>query len=443
MGFEVVTSVFSFRLWEGEKALVDADFGVDGVLGGDPVDGGFHLSAFGVFSESVGIVGAVDLSDVALLVFDDAGANDAIRVAEADFGAWGETEEFLRRVFHKIVPLDIKLAAERDRAGACVGILRIVDRLHHLLLIFRIIVDDDFDGIEHGHDAWSDFIEMLAHAEVEKGDIGHAVDFGHADRFAEIPDGFRGEAASAETRDGGHAGIVPAIDEALFYQCQELALAHDGVGQVEAGELDLARLGGDGDVVDEPLIQRAMVLEFEGANRVRDVLDGVRLAMGEVIHRVDLPFVTRAVVIDMEDTVKDGIAQIQVGSGHVDFGAEDFFTIGELAVAHPGEEIEVLLHAAVAEGAFFSRLGERAAGGADLLGILVIHVGFSLADEMLCPFVNLIEVAGCKEKIIAPVKAEPADIVLDGVDVFRLFLAGVGVVESQVAAARAGGIAFL
>ena len=55
---------------------------------------------------------------------------------------------------------------------------------------------------------------------------------------------------------------------------------------------------------------------------------------------------------------------------------------------------------------------------------------------MLGPVIKPLEVIGCMVDRGAPVKTEPMDIPLNGVDVFLLFLDRVGVVKSQVALAR-------
>ena len=39
-----------------------------------------------------------------------------------------------------------------------------------------------------------------------------------------------------------------------------------------------------------------MILELEGANGVRDVFDGIGLAMREIVHRIDAPFIARAMM---------------------------------------------------------------------------------------------------------------------------------------------------
>ena len=52
--------------------------------------------------------------------------------------------------------------------------------------------------------------------------------------LAESLDALGRIAAAAETADGGHAGVVPAADVALFDQLQQLALAHHRVVDVQA-----------------------------------------------------------------------------------------------------------------------------------------------------------------------------------------------------------------
>ena len=87
-------------------------------------------------------------------------------------------------------------------------------------------------------------------------------------------------------------------------------------------------------------------------------------------------------------------------------------------------------HGLVAPG-----LGERAAVLADLLGRQVVDVGLAGLDQLDGPLVELLEVVGGEVQVLAPVEAEPAHVLLDGVDVLLLLLDGVGVVEAQVAAA--------
>ncbi len=169
--------------------------------------------------------------------------------------------------------------------------------------------------------------------------------------------------------------------------------------------------------------------------RMRDVLDGVGLAVRVVVARIDAPRAAGARMGGMQDAVEHGIAQVDVAGRHIDLGAQHARTVRELAGAHAAEEVEVLLHAAVAPWAVPARLGERAAVDAHLLLALVVDVGLAGFDQMLGPVVELLEIIGRVIEVLAPVEAEPAHVGLDGVDVLLLLLGGVGVVEAQVATA--------
>ena len=69
-----------------------------------------------------------------------------------------------------------------------------------------------------------------------------AVGLRHADRAAEIAHRFGRVAAAAHAAERGHARIVPAAHAAFLHQLQQLALAQQRVGEVEAVELDLLRM---------------------------------------------------------------------------------------------------------------------------------------------------------------------------------------------------------
>ena len=153
---------------------------------------------------------------------------------------------------------------------------------------------------------------MVADIVLQQGDIGGAVVFGDADSLAEMADGFGRVAAAADAGDGGEAGIVPAGDVVFLHELEQFTLAHDRVGEAEARELDLARGGGNGAVFDEPVVERSVVLELQGAEGVGDVLLRVLQRVGEVIHRVDAPVVSGIVVLRMHDAVHDGVTHVHV-----------------------------------------------------------------------------------------------------------------------------------
>ena len=185
-------------------------------------------------------------------------------------------------------------------------------------------------------------------------------------------------AAPPDAGERGHARIVPAADVAFLHQREQLALAEQGVGEVEAVELDLLRMV-DAELLDVPVVERAVVFKLERADGVGDALDGVRLPVGEVVHRIDTPFCAGAVMFGVEDAVHDRVAHVEVGGGHIDFGAQGARAIGEFARLHTLEQVEVLFHGAVAIRTLFAGLGESAAVLADLVGCQVADISLAVA----------------------------------------------------------------
>ena len=120
---------------------------------------------------------------------------------------------------------------------------------------------------------------------------------------------------------------------------------------------------------------------------------------------------------------------------HVDLGAQHARAVGKFAGAHAAEQVEVLLHRAIAIRAVLPGLGQRAAGETRLFLGLVVHIGLAGADQLLGPAVEALEIVRRMIEVLAPVEAEPAHVRFDRVDVFLLFLGRVGVVEAQIAVA--------
>ena len=278
-------------------------------------------------------------------------------------------------------------------------------------------------------------VEQFTERVLEQLHLDGAVRLRHPDPVAEEAERLRRVPAPPEARDGRHARVVPAGHEPFGDEGAEVPLAQHRIGDVQARELDLARPVRHLDLLEVPVVERAVGLELEGAERVGNALDGVGLPVGPVVGRVDAPLVAGAVVVLATDPVHHRIAQVQVGRGHVDLRPQRARAVGELAFAHAAQEIEVLLGRAVAEGRGRSGRGQRAARSPHLVRALVVDEGLALAHELLRPLVEAGEVVGGVVLVPVPVEPEPADVRLDGVDVLLLFLGRVGVVHPQVAAA--------
>ena len=134
------------------------------------------------------------------------------------------------------------------------------------------------------------------------------------------------------------------------------------------------------ELLEEPVVERPVVLELERAERVRDALDRVGLAVGAVVHRVDAPGVAGAVVGGVQDAVQHRVAQVQVGATPCRSSrAARARRRGTRRRACARSRSRFSSTDAVAVRAVAARLGQRAAVRADLLGGQVVDVGLALA----------------------------------------------------------------
>ena len=114
--------------------------------------------------------------------------------------------------------------------------------MHLFVLAIRIIINDQFERMQDGHTAWGAFVQIVADEGFEQSHIHPTVVVGFSDKCDEILDGFRGHTAPAHAAQGGETRVVPAFHHTCLHKFTQFTLAHHGVGQVQAGELDLAGL---------------------------------------------------------------------------------------------------------------------------------------------------------------------------------------------------------
>ena len=294
--------------------------------------------------------------------------------------------------------------------------------------------------MQHRHAPLGLLAQHLANAVFQHTHLDELVLLGHAAALHEVAQGRRRIAAPAHAGDGGHAGVVPAADHAVGDHHPELALARDGVGEIQARELDLPGTVRRPELVEKPVVQRTVILELERAQRVRDVLERIRQRMREIVHRVDAPFVAGPLVRDVADAVQGRVAQVHVGRCHVDLRPQHVFAVPEFARAHAPEQVHILRDAAITIRAVRAGLGQGSAVRANFLGTQRVHVRESHFNEFFGRLVQLLEIVRRVRQAVSPVETEPVHVLLDGVDVFLLFLVGIGVVIPQVGtSARLGG----
>ncbi len=221
-----------------------------------------------------GIIGAVEFDDIAIRILDDFFTFDDVGVTETHFLARSEAEKFTRRIFHEIFLLDVEFARKRHIAhsGGCV--FWIVDGFELFDAIFGKIRDDDFQRIQHSHDAGGTRVQIFADAMFEQRHVDHAFLFRDTDSLCEIAHGFRRITPAAQSGDRRHARVVPPVNDILLHEEEQFPLAHHHVRNVEACKFDLLRMV-NAELVDIPVIEGAMVFELQRTDGMRDAFDGI------------------------------------------------------------------------------------------------------------------------------------------------------------------------
>jgi hypothetical protein len=181
------------------------------------------------------------------LFFSTDGGADHIAVAQTHrlagraVGPERQAKVIGGRVVHEVVGVDPQFARELERAGAEFRQMRVHRYVHFLGLVGRVVVEHQLDRLQHRDRARRTCIEVVAQRLFEHAVVDPLRALGDAGALDEELDRLRREAAPAQPDDGRHARVVPAVDEFLVDQLDQLALAHHDVGEVQAVELGLAR----------------------------------------------------------------------------------------------------------------------------------------------------------------------------------------------------------
>mmetsp|Transcript_82104 Transcript_82104/g.145037 ORF Transcript_82104/g.145037 Transcript_82104/m.145037 type:complete len:405 (+) Transcript_82104:1424-2638(+) len=391
----------------------------------DPVDGPLDLAAVGrVAALALRVPGGLQPSDGASGVLEDLCALDQAGVPQTDLTVRLEAEELGVGVLAEVLAFNIDLRGQSHRTA-----------INFKLDIAVQVGDGDRKRVEDAHSAGKGGLQLLLKDAGQHVEFDSALPLGHTDLGAELLNGRCGVPTAPHATEGGHTGIIPATNDLLLDKLQQLALAHDGVGQVEAGKLDLAWCVRDGQVGEEPLVQGAVQLELQRADGVSDALQGIALAVGIVVHGVDAPLVSCAVVVGVLDAVDGGITHVHVWVGHVNLSTEHALPILELAILHAVKQGQVLFNSSVAKRTVRARLNDTPSVLAHLCQCLAVHIGNPILDHVQGPLIVLVKVVRGKVQVVTPYTTQPGNVLLDGLHILSLLFGRVCIVEAQVGAA--------
>ena len=106
--------------------------------------------------------------------------------------------------------------------------------------------------------------------------------------------------------------------------------------------------------------------------------------------------------------------------------------IFKLTCLHAFEQIQVFFNRAVTIRAFNAGLRKRATHFTHLLGTAAVNVSLFLLDQLAGKRVQLVEVVRCVAKFI-PLKSEPGDVGLYGIDILFTLLRRISIVKAKIA----------
>ena len=162
-------------------------------------------------------------------------------------------------------------------------------------------------------------IELIANGMIEDRHVGHARILRDPDIVGERSQCAGSNAAPPQSGDRDHPRIVPAIDQLLVNQLDQLSLAHHRISKIESGEFVLMRKRRrQFQRLQNPVVKRAVHFELERANRMSDAFDIIAQGMGPVVHRINGPFVSGMVMRGVADAIEHGIAQPDIGRVDID-----------------------------------------------------------------------------------------------------------------------------
>src|SRR5262249_26706214 len=164
---------------------------LDGVSGGDPVNGALDGAATAVATDRGGIVGAAHLRHLTVATHREVGALDDVGGTQTNLGAGRQPEILLWGAVAEVVALDPQLAAERDLSRAGGGVFGIVDGIQLLDLALGVVGNDELEGAEDGHAPLGAAVEILADAMLEQRQLHRVVGLGDTDALPAVTDALR------------------------------------------------------------------------------------------------------------------------------------------------------------------------------------------------------------------------------------------------------------
>ena len=100
-------------------------------------------------------------------------------------------------------------------------------------------------------------------------------------------------------------------------------------------KLNLSGMVGNGNVFYDPVVQGAVILEFQGTETVGNTFQSILNRMRKIIHGIDTPLITLAVMMHMADSVNYRVTHVEITGGKIDLSTEGILVILKFTRPHP------------------------------------------------------------------------------------------------------------
>src|SRR5690606_16807535 len=182
------------------------------------------------------------LCHTAVLIFLIIVTRHDVTMLQAHGQTRSQTEKLLRRLFHKIIPLNPEFARERNRTTSfTIFDLGVIFSDEYFLLTFRIIGNDQLYRVQYSHTTPSCLVQILTYTELQQAHINHVFALLDTNTVTKIANTIRCVTPATQARNRRHTRIVPAFDIVFIDQLQKLTLAHHGISHIQPCELILTR----------------------------------------------------------------------------------------------------------------------------------------------------------------------------------------------------------
>ena len=108
-----------------------------------------------------------------------------------------------------------------------------------------------------------------------------------------------------------------------------------------------------------------------------NMFNTVALPMSKIVHGIDNPLITRAMMVSMFDAVHDRVTHVHVYRGHINLCTQHFFAIFEFPILHLFKKSQIFVNAPVAVFIFNTRLCRRSFFRSNFIRATIINVGES------------------------------------------------------------------